>query len=743
MASTPSSAGDSLLVELWKRGVWRVLPILFFYVTSLTVLAPVKPSIMTDFFASRAANQTMRCDDYMLSAVPKACQDAHAQVVTWSSWADFVANSVLAFFMAPVVGRWSDAYGRKPFLILSFACGGAQVIVLLLYITWGTSLLWYFPAQAAVGAFSCISLCLAYVADKMPARHRGATFGFIMASFSFGVVIGPMAGVLLSPLGAAWFAVGGAAFNCLYTALLLPESLSPEARKLARRRQGSEKARPLQGLCSGLRMLGRSPLFLKLTACVMLTGIVMEGMYELLAQYFQLKLGYTASDQSLMLVVAGCAGLVVNTVVLRFLLHFLGETGVLYIGLSVSCVQQVCIAFAWTKPLSVAAVAIGSLGNMSFPAISAIKSKSVPRHEQGAMQGALFGARSLATGLGPVLFATAFSFFSRSGSRLPFFPGAPFIGGAVLVFIGLVVALTIRTDDVRRCQVDDGLTAPLLDGDESKAAHSELEGVFVSDGVGAGGKADMLSAHAEPDGQQLPVSYAAEAPAAAGGFVISTASAPATVAGQEEPQNLQDLINNGTSVVPGMRERPSGATSIASRGSAVQQSDPACQADMAQKPTLARKKSVRFAEDDSAASRAALAAAAAALSGAAAAAPERPLRAADGPCRAAEGPGHAAERPAFCWSLLDNFAPGDLLDAQLDTGMSSVAAEEVCQMERGRWRSSMRGEGVDPEVGMLPRRSEDLRLADRATLSMAAFGGTGMETSSAVIRTLQASHEVR
>lgn len=33
-----------------------------------------------------------------------------------------------------------------------------------------------------------------------------------------------------------------------------------------------------------------------------------------------------------MLVVAGCAGLVVNTVVLRYLLHALGETGVLYIG---------------------------------------------------------------------------------------------------------------------------------------------------------------------------------------------------------------------------------------------------------------------------------------------------------------------------------------------------------------------------------------------------------------------------
>ena len=34
MTRAPSSAGDSLLAELWKRGVWRVLPILFFYVTS-------------------------------------------------------------------------------------------------------------------------------------------------------------------------------------------------------------------------------------------------------------------------------------------------------------------------------------------------------------------------------------------------------------------------------------------------------------------------------------------------------------------------------------------------------------------------------------------------------------------------------------------------------------------------------------------------------------------------------------
>lgn len=36
--------------------------------------------------------------------------------------------------------------------------------------------------------------------------------------------------------------------------------------------------------------------------------------------------------QSLMLIVAGCSGLFVNTVVLRYLLHCLGEAHVLIIG---------------------------------------------------------------------------------------------------------------------------------------------------------------------------------------------------------------------------------------------------------------------------------------------------------------------------------------------------------------------------------------------------------------------------
>ena len=45
------------------------------------------------------------------------------------------------------MGRLSDARGRKPFLLLSFLCSGAQAVAMLLYLRCGVSLLWFFPAQ--------------------------------------------------------------------------------------------------------------------------------------------------------------------------------------------------------------------------------------------------------------------------------------------------------------------------------------------------------------------------------------------------------------------------------------------------------------------------------------------------------------------------------------------------------------------------------------------------------------------
>lgn len=76
------------------------------------------------------------------------------------------------------------------------------------------------------------------------------------------------------------------------------------------------------------------------------------------------------------------------------------------------------------------------------PSLCALPSP-VQEHEQGSVQGALYGARALASGTGPLVFAGLFSVFTKTDSPLPYFPGAPFMFGTLLMVVAIGVAATI------------------------------------------------------------------------------------------------------------------------------------------------------------------------------------------------------------------------------------------------------------------------------------------------------------
>ncbi|KAK9826348.1 hypothetical protein WJX81_000370 [Elliptochloris bilobata] len=463
-----SRDGVGFWQDLWRTRIYRLFPAIFIYVACLTLLAPLKPDMMTDFFASTMLAEKVVC---LPLDERQACQDAHSQVVAYSSLSDFFANSFFAFLLSPVVGRMSDAHGRKPFLLLSFLCSGAQAVAMLLYLRCGVSLLWFFPAQALYGAFSCISLALAYVADRLQPCHRAPAFGYVMASLCVGVLLGPLVGGSLNPETAGWVACGGVGFCLAYTLVFVPESLNRPAQLLARQQQAAAaRAGGSSSLMSGLRMLGRSRLFLKLTLCVMTSGMATEGIVTVLTQYLQLKLGYVTSDQVKLCVIVGAAGLLINTVLLRCLLSWLGRVRLLWLGLAATAVQMGALAWVPSIPASFAVIALGQLGNVAFPAISAIKSSLVTETEQGTIQGALYGAKALAQGMGPLVFAALFSAFTRSDSKLPFFPGAPFVFCTVVLLVALGLALSISPAEVEAARADiPTLIEPLLLGkDEEK-----------------------------------------------------------------------------------------------------------------------------------------------------------------------------------------------------------------------------------------------------------------------------------
>ncbi len=134
---------------------------------------------------------------------------------------------------APILGRFSDRFGRRPILLLSLA--GTLLGFLLLGFA---NALWILFAARILDGLTGgnISVAQAYISDVTDAKSRAKGLGMIGAAFGLGFIIGPASGGLLSQWGyalPAFVAAGLVTVNLLMVALWLPESLPPEKRETA------------------------------------------------------------------------------------------------------------------------------------------------------------------------------------------------------------------------------------------------------------------------------------------------------------------------------------------------------------------------------------------------------------------------------------------------------------------------------------------------------------------------------
>ena len=143
------------------------------------------------------------------------------------------ANALAQFIGAPVLGRLSDHYGRRPLLILSIA----GTVVSFLLLGWANSLGVVFLSRVLDGFLGGnISLAQAYITDVTDKENRARGLGLIGASFGLAFIFGPALGGTLSAGGdyslPAFAAAGLSALNLLGVLLWLPESLPPEQREV-------------------------------------------------------------------------------------------------------------------------------------------------------------------------------------------------------------------------------------------------------------------------------------------------------------------------------------------------------------------------------------------------------------------------------------------------------------------------------------------------------------------------------
>jgi DHA1 family tetracycline resistance protein-like MFS transporter len=129
----------------------------------------------------------------------------------------FASYSVMQFIFAPILGRLSDKYGRRPVLLISIIGTGIGFLILGFART-----LWMLFLGRILDGISGgnISTAQAYIADITTKEDRAKGMGLIGAAFGLGFVFGPAIGGILSRWGVEvpfLFAAG----LCFANALLL------------------------------------------------------------------------------------------------------------------------------------------------------------------------------------------------------------------------------------------------------------------------------------------------------------------------------------------------------------------------------------------------------------------------------------------------------------------------------------------------------------------------------------------
>src|SRR5258708_19075837 len=100
----------------------------------------------------------------------------------------FSLFSLCQFLSTPVIGRFSDRYGRKPLLVISLI----GTVISFLTMAFAPSVIFLFIARALDGLTAGnIPVATAVISDTTKPEDRAKGFGIIGAAFGFGFIAGP------------------------------------------------------------------------------------------------------------------------------------------------------------------------------------------------------------------------------------------------------------------------------------------------------------------------------------------------------------------------------------------------------------------------------------------------------------------------------------------------------------------------------------------------------------------------
>jgi MFS transporter, DHA1 family, tetracycline resistance protein len=343
-----------------------------------------------------------------------------------------LAMAIASFFASPLMGNLSDAYGRRPVLLIALL-GLALDYVLLAF---ANSIPLIFLGRVLSGVFGgSFGAAQASIADITPPDQRARTFGLVSAAFGVGFTVGPALGGLLSDFGprAPFIAAGAlAGLNFLYGLTLFPDTLKPENRRPFQ----FARANPLG---AWLTMRGTPGMFG--AWLVLLCWQIASLVYPLTWSFWGIaQLGWSDRMIGISLACVGIAIAISQSFFTGPMVKRFGERDAASIGLIGASIGFTAYAFAQTTWQAFALLVFIALQSLVQPSLMAILSRRATAETQGEVQGISGMAMGIGSITAPLLLTWPMAQFT--GPQAPFdFPGAPFI---VAALFGLVALALLR-----------------------------------------------------------------------------------------------------------------------------------------------------------------------------------------------------------------------------------------------------------------------------------------------------------
>ncbi|HUL44242.1 MAG TPA: TCR/Tet family MFS transporter [Bacteroidota bacterium] len=351
----------------------------------------------------------------------------------YGGWLMFT-YSVMQFLCSPLVGNLSDRFGRRPILLAAVFGLGIDNLILAL----APSIGWLFLGRFFAGIFGAsFTTGSAYIADISTPDKRAQNFGIIGVAFGVGFIIGPVIGGLLGQFGSRvpfYAAAALALINWLYGFFVLPESLKKEHR----REFSWKRANP----AGSLMQLKKYPVVGGLVESLVFIYIAAYSVQSTWTFFTMQRFHWDSAMVGYSLGAVGFLLAIVQGGLIRVVIPKIGQKQSVYTGLCLYGIGFLLFSFANQSWMMFAILVPYCLGGIAGPALQAIISTQVPPNEQGELQGALTSLMGATAIIGPPVMTNLFAYFTSNDAPV-YFPGAPFLAGAILT--ALSVGFAMRT----------------------------------------------------------------------------------------------------------------------------------------------------------------------------------------------------------------------------------------------------------------------------------------------------------